>query len=1111
MIIFRTYVKQFKKFSSRIFFGNWSKIFLFQFIIILLSIQVAYGQESNVNLEMKNVSIKQVLKRIEQQSDFIFTYNSKLIDVDEAIDVAFRNTALLDALEEIFKNQEVNFVFNDQLIIITKNISDEVIPPSERVITGTVSDKNGNPLPGATIVAKNTQVGVSSDINGAYSIAIPPDVDVLVYSFIGMEAREVAIADRVEINIVLQDEVTSLEEIVVVGYGTQKKVTVTGSVAAISGAEILETKAANLANSLTGRVPGLVINSRGGEPGADNAQVLIRGIGTTGDNSPLYVIDGIANRGSFERLNPDDIESISVLKDASASIYGAQAANGVILITTKRGATGEPRFTYSSTYSISQPTRRPHLSNALQYLTWIDEQNERNGRPTEYKDIIREYREGTNDPAKWADTDWWAEVMDVWTPQQQQNISLTGGSEKVKYYLSGQYLDQDATYIGKAFGYKQYNVRSNIDAQVSKHLKIGFDLSGRRGEKTGATQSTDALIRQVFVQAPFESPYYPNGLVVKTSNGNPINFVNGNSGSINTRNNFIDTKFSFQLDMPFITEGLYVSGYGALDYYTTFQKKLTRPYDQYLLNEATGEYVNYVDQTGTATLWQESREELNRTLHLRVGYERTFDSHTVNLFAAYEQYTHHGEFFNAYRRDLVTPDLPYLFAGSDEGQNNSGMGFQSARKNYFGRINYNYQEKYLLEFTLRYDGSENFQEEKRYGLFPGVSLGWRLTEEPFFSSDLLSSLKIRASWGQLGNDKVPNFQYLQFYNLSYSHIFGEDKLRTLGLTPGTTPNPNITWETAEKSNIGVDFAFRKYLRGTIEFFHTKRSDILTPRNASIPVYTGMTLPDENIGQVKNQGVELDLRHHNNISAINYSIGGQVTFAKSEILFIDEADNIPDYQRRTGNPIDYILIYEADGLYQDQDEIDASAHFADAKPGDVKFIDKSGDGKIDADDKIILENSPTPKLVYGIPLDVNWKNLSLNIFIQGQAMAQTIYRPWDINQQSVYFEERWISKRLTPDAIYPAAYDMSSSSIQNESTIWVKDNSFLRFKNIQLSYNFTDKLLERISLSSMSVYVSGHNLFFIYDKVKFNDPESTSKTGWYYPQQRLLSAGLSVTF
>ena len=1111
MIISRAFVKRFLLFLSSIFQGIWRKLFLFQIIMLFLSLQASFGQETGVNLELKNVSIKQVLKSIEQQTDFIFTYNSKLIDVEEIVDVEFRNKSLLDALENIFKNQKVNFVFSDQLIIITKNITDQVNQLSERVIRGTVSDSDGNPLPGATIVAKNTQVGVSSDINGAYSITIPPDADVLVFSFIGMETREVVIGDREEINIILQDEITSLEEIVVVGYGTQKKVTVTGSVAAISGTKLLETKSANLANSLTGRVPGLVINSRGGEPGADNAQVLIRGIGTTGDNSPLYVIDGIANRGSFERLNPDDIESISVLKDASASIYGAQAANGVILITTKRGSTGKPRFSYSSTFSISQPTRRPHLSNALQYLTWIDEQNERNGRPTEYQDIIKEYERGTNDPAKWADTDWWSEVMDVWTPQQQHNISLTGGSENVKYYLSGQYLDQDATYIGNAFGYKQYNVRSNIDAQVSKHLKIGFDLSGRRGEKTGATQSTDALIRQVFVQAPFESPYYPNGLVVKTSNGNPINLVNGNSGSTNTRNNYIDTKFSFQLDMPFITEGLYVSGYGALDYYTTFQKKLTKPYDQYLLNEVTGEYINYVNQTGTTTLLQESREELNRTFHLRVGYERTFDSHNLNLFAAYEQYTHNGEFFNAYRRDLVTPDLPYLFTGSDEGQNNSGMGFQSARKNYFGRINYNYLEKYLVEFTLRYDGSENFRKEMRYGLFPGVSLGWRITEEPFFNSDLLSSLKFRASWGQLGNDKVPNFQYLQFYNLSYSYIFGEDKLRTLGLTPGTTPNPNITWETAEKSNFGVDFAFKKYLRGTIEFFHTRRSDILTPRNASIPVYTGMTLPDENIGQVKNQGIEIDLQHHNNIGSVNYSIGGQVTYAKSEILFIDEAENIPEYQRRTGNPIDYILIYEADGIYQDQDEIDASVHFADAKPGDVKFVDRNDDGKIDADDKIILEDSPTPKLVYGIPLDASWKNFSLNIFIQGQAMAQTIYRPWDINQQSVYFEERWVSKRLTPDAIYPAAYDMSSSSIQNESTIWVKDNSFLRFKNIQLSYNFPDKILEKINLESLRAYISGHNLFFIYDKVKFNDPESTSKTGWYYPQQRLVSAGLSITF
>ena len=377
--------------------------------------------------------------------------------------------------------------------------------------------------------------------------------------------------------------------------------------------------------------------------------------------------------------------------------------------------------------------------NAVQYLTWKDEQNERNGRPVEYQDIIQQYKSGTNDPAKWADTDWWAEVMDTWTPQHQHGLSLSGGSETVKYYLSGQYLDQDAMYKSDAYGYKQYNIRSNIDAHINKYLEIGIDLSARIGDKIGATANTDLLIRQVFVQAPYESAYYPNGLVVKTSNGNPINLVNGNSGEKSTNTKKADTKFSFKLDMPYLTEGLYVSGYAAIDYYTTQRKDLTKPYDQYLLNEETGEYINLKEQTGTVNLFQQNTEELNKTFHFRLGYDKKINDHEISSFVAYEQYEHSGEFFFASRKDLVSADLPYLFSGSDVAKENGGEGFQSARMNFFGRLNYNYREKYLAEFTLRYDGSENFKKGNRFELFPGVSLGWRISEEPFFKSELVST------------------------------------------------------------------------------------------------------------------------------------------------------------------------------------------------------------------------------------------------------------------------------------------------------------------------------------------------------------------------------------
>ncbi|PQB09078.1 hypothetical protein BST83_01380 [Polaribacter filamentus] len=1002
------------------------------------------------------------------------------------------------------KNENISDI-NDQ--INTKKTNQDFM------INGVVKDSKGMTLPGASVLEKGTYNGTQSDFDGNFSLAIKDLNATLVVSFLGYISQEIQIKDDSNLNIVLLEDTASLEEIVVVGYGSQKKVTVTGSVSDIKTKEIQQTQTANLANNLTGRVPGLVINSRGGEPGSDNVSILIRGISTTGDNTPLYVIDGIPNRGSFERLNPADIESISVLKDASAAIYGAQAANGVILITTKRGKTGETIFSYNQSYSISQSTRRPELMNAQQYLTWVDEKNERNGRPREFQSIIRQYRNGTIDTSVWGDTDWWSTVIEDWTPQIQHSINASGGGEKTQFFVSGQFLDQDALYVGSAYGYKQYNIRSNIDTRFSDNFKMSFDLAARVGNKSGPTLDTDGLIRQVFVQAPYEFPYFENGLVAKTSSGNPISLVNGNSGNRSTKTKKFDSRFAFKWDLPFITKGLYTEGYAAIDFYTTSRKDLSKPFDQYEFNELTGEYTNLKFQTGSINLFQQNSEELNQTYHLKLGYNKEFEKHKINSFIAFEQYKQEGEFLFASRQDLVSEDIPFLFSGSDENKENGGGGYQAARRNYFGKFNYSYDDKYLLDLTFRYDGSANFAKDKRFGFFPAALLGWRISQEDFFNTDLVKELKVRASWGILGNDRVANFQYFQLYNLvENSYIFGENRVREIGLTPSTVPNPNITWETSEKYNFGVDFRLKNnILTGSLDLFYENRSDILAPRNASIPVYSGLELPDENIGRVTNQGMELQLNHRGKIKNINYTLGGQFTYARSEIKFIDEAANVPDWQRRTGKPVDFLLVYQANGIYNNQEDIDNSVHFPDAKPGDVIFVDQNDDGVLNQEDQIILENSPTPRIVYGFNVGLEWNNLSLNVLLQGQAGAQTIYRPFDLNQQSYFYENRWRSERLTPNATYPAAYDLGSSSFQEVSTVWVKDNSFLRVKNVELSYALKDNLLQSIGLDSFRIFLTGHNLFLIYDNVGINDPESTSSTGWFYPQQRLLSTGISLTF
>ena len=1102
---------------KRIFFFIM-KAFLFFLCTTVFSFNTitTYSQEEVTIDNDKVVSVDDVFSLIQEQTKYRFLYPQDLFANAPKVQLKKGVIKVFKLLEYSFLGSNVKFeLATDSTIVIKekkKHINLNEIKQQTHVL-GTVIDENGESLPGTNIIEKGTTNGTQSDFNGKFSLKVKNLNATLIISYLGYKTKEVSLLGKNEINIVLVEDASKLDEVVIVGYGSQKKITLTGAVSDIKTKEIQQTKTANLVNNLTGRIAGLTINNRGGEPGSEGISILIRGLGTTGNNSPLYVIDGIANRGSFERLNPDDIESISVLKDASAAIYGAQAANGVILVTTKRGKKGKTTFSFNQNYSLSQPTRRPHLMNAQQYLTWVDEQNTRNGRPTEFQSIVRQYRNGTIDSSVWGDTDWWSEIMDKWTPQIQYSASIRGGSEKTQFYVSGQFLNQDALYKGDAYGYKQYNIRSNIDMQLADTFKIGFDLAARIGDKNTPTLDTDDLIRQVFVQRPNDFPYFENGLVAKTLNGNPVNLANGESGNKKTKTKKFDSKFSFNWDMSFITEGLYTDGYAAIDFYTTTRKDLSKPYDQYEFIEATGAYNNLKDETGFINLFQQYTEQLNKTFHFKLGYNKTFNKHAVSSFIAYEQYEREEEFFFAERQNLVSETLPFLFSGADENQNNGGEGTQQRRRNYFGKFNYGFDDKYLLDITIRYDGSANFPEDKRYGLFPAASLGWRISQENFFKSELIKELKIRASWGLLGNDRIDPFQYLQFYDIDNSYIFGEDPTRTLGLTPGTVPNSNITWETAEKINLGIDFRLRNgLLEGSIDAFYENRSDILTPRNASVPVYTGLDLPDENIGKTSNQGIELQLNHRNNINDdLSYSLGGQFTYARSKIKFIDEAASIPSYQRRTGSPVDYLLVYQADGIYQNQDEIDNSAHFSDAQPGDVKFVDRDNDGEITENDRILLDQSATPRIVYGITMGMKWKNLALNVLFQGQAQAQTIYRPFDLNQQTAFFEDRWRSEARTPNAQYPAAFDTGSNSFREVSTIWVKNNDFLRLKNVELSYSLNENLLKMFHLDSFRFFVSGNNLLIIYDNVKINDPESNSQTGWSYPQQRLISTGISLTF
>lgn len=1101
------------------------KLIICQFLLFNFALaNVSNGQKTislkEIDLGVQGShSVEEIFKIIEKKSPLSFSYHRNDLgnSLKAVVVITGSNQNAHDALLTVSQAENLRFKRIDKVINVMKDekLKEPIVEDSLYLIQGRVMDENGEGLPGATILVIGSKIGTVTNTNGDFSLDIPSGEQVLSVTFIGYLAQEVKVSDvstNIEINMLI--DIASLEEVVVVGYGQQKKESITGSIAKIESEEIIQTKTANVANNLAGRVAGLVINARGGEPGQENMEILIRGKATTGDASPLFVIDGVANRGSFERLNPDDIESISILKDASAAIYGAQAANGVILVTTKRGAVGKPKFSYNNSLSLTQPAKRQELMNAPQYLTWMDEVRLRNGSPQIYQNVIEDYQNGDNDPNIWANTDWWEEAADQWSPQYQHSMTISGGSPDFKYFVSGQHLYQDAMFKGSAFGFSQNNVRSNIDIAATPFLDIGLDLAGRSERREG-TGGTEGLIRGIYNMTPWEPPYYENGLLRLTSRGNIIPNTKGLNGLSTIDRKVYNTKLTTKISLDEWVSGLSITGWGAIDIINQERRVLSKPYDIFFLtNEGT--YENQRETTGNINLFQQMDEEISQTYHARLNYEREFNNHKIGGFVAYEQNQLKGEYLSASRLDLVSEDLPFLFSGSEENQDNDGRGRQSARVNYFGRINYSYADRYLLEFTLRRDGSQNFPTNNRFGTFPGISMGWRISEESFMKVSWIDELKIRSSWGILGNDRIPAFQYLNLFNIETGAIFGENPSLSTGLTPSVVGNPLITWETATKTNVGIDLIILNgMLNVTADAFYEERSDILAQRNASVPLYAGIDLPSENIGKTKNRGIELSVLHRRSVNRnFDYRIGGQFTYARNETIFIDESEFVPDYQRREGSPIDYLLVYKAEGLYQTMEQINNSPSFPGAAPGDIRIADVNGDGVLNGADRVLLPDGPTPRIVYGFNLGARWRGLDFNAFFQGQTGASTIYRPWaaaNTNIDAWYFENRWISAEETPNAEAPAPRQIGHYNYDQVSTMWVRDNSFLRIKNVELAYTFSNELTAKFNVSNLRVFISGFNLGFIYNSVELYDPESRSDTGWYYPQQRVLSTGLSLTF
>lgn len=984
-------------------------------------------------------------------------------------------------------------------------------------VSGKVTDEQGEGLPGVTLLVKGTTNGTASNSTGNYSLNGVIGNGTLVVSFIGYQTREVAINNQTSINITLAPDAKALEEVVVVGYGTQKKVNLTGSVAVVDGEELIKAPTTNISNGLVGRLPGLIAVNGNGKPGS-NSSISIRGASTFGDNSALIIVDGIV-RG-FEQLDPNEIESISILKDASATaVYGSRAANGVILITTKRGKSGKPTFNYNGFVGIQQPTQYPEVMNAYGYASTKNQALQNMGKPLQYtEEMLEDIRQG-----KVPETDWYGALKDR-SFQTQQNLSVNGGSDAIRYYLSLGYLDQQGMY--DMINFKRYSIRTNVDAKINNDLTISADIDASTRNNNGSGYSAETIFNDIIVAHPLDMEYNPDGTIFYTHEQHPTEEIKTGYQRLNT--NILQATLTLKQELPFV-KGLSVAGKASFGREYTNNKHYMVPI---FMNrqDADGNTLEIYPNggwNGKTALNQNFDEYNTATINASMNYNRSFGDHHVSGLLLYEQFNAKANNFYAFRTNFPTQGLDELFYGGESQKDGNGGSFNDRRRGSVVRVNYVFKDRYLLEASFRRDGSTAFPDTKRYGFFPAVSAGWRLSEEALIKNNsrlsFIDNLKLRASYGVVGNDRnvymgrVPTFQYLQVYNPSGIIISGGEALPSI--VPGVLPNPNVTWETAAISDVGMEGAlWNGKLQFEVDLFYKRTSNILSTRIRSIPATLGAALPAENYAKVDNKGIELSLAHNNHHGEFNYFVKVNGSFSRSKVITLDEPANIPDYLLQTGRPLGFITGYKALGYFQSEEEVKAyyPQFNGGQQAGDVKYADINGDRKVDANDLTIISLDNTiPKVIGGLSFGGSLKGFDLNVLFQGatkvnrvlDGLARNFFRGGSNNSFAALLDY-WTPQN--PNASYPRPWEGPHPNNSLTSSLYLRDASYIRLKSVDFGYTIPDKVIKKLHVDRLRVYLSGANLL-LFDKLKMFDPEVENASGTYYPQQRTMNLGLNLTF
>lgn len=1009
-------------------------------------------------------------------------------------------------------------------------------------VTGVVKDSTGEPLIGASVIEKGTSMGAATNFDGEFVLFIK-DVKnaVLSISYVGYEPQDVALNGRTNIEVVLQESAAALEEVVVVGYGQQKKESVVGAISQVSSKDLLETPSANLSQAISGKIPGVITSQTSGAPGADDASIYIRGRATfAGDAQPLILVDGIER--SFSQIAPDDIETISVLKDASATaVYGVRGANGVMLITTKRGKEQKPVVSLTANWQWQTPTRKDTYLDSYQSVTLLEEALANDGLPSQYSaydiDMYRQSVAGTltgTDALLYPNVDWYDEILRSSAPAQRYNASVRGGTKRMRYYASLEYYDQESLFKNlsndtygnsSSLNYKRYGFRANADFFLSKDLTLSVNFGTRFEERRGPNSTEESTYSQVFYNLNhtpgwmFPVAYHLNdGDVTRTYYGGSSQYQDNiyarlaDGGYYKAVNTINETNFIADYKMDWLTPGLSAKAMVSFDYENYHRNNYTKDFATYaLLKDGNGnpldpnlpESYNRFNSNTLLTSNYTSNTIYKLYMEAQLNYKRVFNQvHDVTAMVLYMQ--------NDYRANA---ELAKRYQGV------------------VGRVTYAYDNRYLFEFNAGYNGSENFAKQKRYGFFPSFSLGWRITQESFMEStrNWLSNLKLRASYGQVGNDiyQINGVQQRFLYEQKWSQIANDYYFGVNGQTgiyEQQYPNYGVTWERAHKYNLGLEFGFmNSHLTGNIDLFYEKRNDILT-EYLTRPWWFGVTSAAGNLGKTTNKGFEIELHYNNMIGKdFSYNVGFNFSHAANEITAMDEPALKTGYRKREGHPIGQYFGLVADGFIT-QSDIDGGnlpvSTYGSTQVGDLKYRDMNGDGFIDDRDETFIGYSDVPENSYSITLGANWKGIGFSVMFQG---VDHVSRYYDAEAMYAFVAggkvkehhlDRWnpalSEAQNLANAKYPLLhYDSNGDHNQRQNSFFLKNGSFCRLKNIELSYSLPEKWIKHACMSECKVFVNANNLITWDHLGGLTDPESNGSNR--YPICKTVNFGVNIQF